>query len=285
MSDELRDETNPETDHEDDLHGGVDEFDVDAYADETFPEDAEQRIEDEDLDTTAVESDEHEDEPDSESADDSAEEIPRFARLAGWFGFLLPPVGAVMGHLFLAWEGKDKDVPGRRHAVTGVIIGWTLTFVLGVTALIGGTLWYESGEEARIQEAREQIAQEELARVLEEAVDSPSAGAVDAQSCDAVFGVLNPETQPEEVSDLVERYEAITDGETPNTEIYTDYAGYLSGFDSPEDFADIDESEAQEREAQTESVMGALNEDSLACVALDEGYFMDNIADRNTTEF
>lgn len=213
------------------------------------------------------------------------DETPRFARLAGWFGFLLPPVGAIMGHLWLAWEGKDKDAPGRRHAVTGIIIGWALTLVLGIAALIGFTLWFESAEQDRVQESREEILQDELDAVLEASEQSPSTGEVDAATCDAVFAVVNPAAAPQEVSDLVASYEVIADGETPNVEAYTSYAEYLDGFESVEDYADITEAEQAERDDRNAEILDALDEDSLGCVALDESYFLDNVADRNTTEF
>lgn len=281
MSDRSRDTTPDETDHGGDLHGGVDEFDVDALDDEDFPEDAEQPIEDEDLVVSEIQTDQDDEEIDSEETDD----VPRFARLAGWFGFLLPPVGAIMGHLWLAWEGKERDAPGRRHAVTGIIVGWFMTFVLIVGALIGFTLWFEAAEDARIQEARDEIMQQELAVILEAAVDSPSAGAVDAEACDAIFAVVNPETPPEELSELIEGYESLAASDTPNSDEYASYAAYLSEFDSTEAFQNLSEDQEQERTENATEVLGALDEDSLACVAFDDAYFLDNIADRNTTEF
>lgn len=270
MSDQKHDET-----HDENVHQGDVKVDPEQSDSATTPTST---------DSAASEDSDGLHEDDAAQSLDAAE-IPRFARLSGWFGFLLPPVGAIMGHIWLAWEGKDKDVPGRRHAVVGIIVGWFLTFVLGVAALVGATLWFEASEEARIQESREQITQEELATVLSAAEDSPATGVIDAATCDGIFSVVNPETPPEDLAQLVGSYEGLAAGETPNADAYADYADYLREFDSAEDFEDLDEAGVAERTENAEMVLEALDEDSLGCVALDENYFLDNVADRNTREF
>lgn len=291
-----------------------DQFEPDGDHKRTgYPEDAVEYTPDETDDSSKDEvlveaTDDVDDDSDIDDEGAGSAPVPLFPKLAGWFAFLLPPVGAIMGHLWLAWEGKEKDVVGRRHAMTGIIVGWFMTFVVTVVGLIGYATWEQSREADRVQESQEQIAEEELAQILALAESSDSLGEVDAVVCDALFTEVIPAPSPsgfvvteyDHISDeLISGYRSMAEGESPYAELYGDYADRLAGFESEEEFNEhLDAnrlSDAEDLGIETDEelpiteegfeVISALDADSLSCVDYDEDYFFDHIADRNTYEF
>lgn len=215
------------------------------------------------------------------------QEVTLMPKLAAVLGFVVGPVGALLGHIWLAWtkdeltfDDNGTVLKSRRYAWVGVFVGWFMTAVLAVV----GFSWYAAGEEAREQaELESQIAEQQdqlRGEILAASSESASVGAVDDALCTvlvedvyaaspATFGIIN-------------HYELITDEaiaayaaaasdevETPHAELYGEYGQHLAQFESMDEFMSFG---AQEHSDVAQPVANALNEDILACVDLDEGY-------------
>lgn len=198
-----------------------------------------------------------------EDGTDDAEELAedlvptRLPVLAAVLAFLAPPAGAVLGHVAVRrtyW----------RHGLSRLAIaaGWTMTALSACGVLV--YLGYRE-EEARIEAlaAAEEQAQEQMRRAIAE---SPSTGLLDEEFCRVLGEVAETApstgfvTSPEQVnSAMVEGYGTLGRTDTPNAQVYDDYAQYLVSF------ADHD---ADEHVAHAEDLQQAVNDDVLACLPL-----------------
>lgn len=178
---------------------------------------------------------------------------------------LLPPVGAVLGHLESGRARRavpPRPVPARaKHAIW---IGWLLTVVLVFAgALALGYAQHLDEEAAQQREAA--LLDEQLAAEDERiAADSPSAGLVSAELCTGLAGVLalSPATgivvdPADATAALVAEYSAYAELAGPNQALAAEYAAHLAAFDSFSEEEKIDMGERQ---------LAALEADSAACL-------------------
>lgn len=211
-------------------------------------------------------------------------------KVAVIFAMVIGPIGALLGHLGLAWS-KDElrynenmsVLKSRRWSWVAVFVGWFMTAV----TLGGIGLWYSAEAESRAQsEAEDELmANQEQVRqeVIAAAPDSPSAGEVDAAFCEVVvddlyhtgsnFGVvLDYRMIPEDSVAAFEHAgsDAVT---TPNGAVYSDYADHLAAVSDGGAAAELSEVDMLTDAAEhAEPVLVGLNDDILGCVDLDESY-------------
>lgn len=213
---------------------------------------------------------------------DQPAQLPLMPRLALWLAVLVPPVGTVMGHLWLVWtkdemtwSQTDEVLHTRRPAWAAVFIGWPMTLLVVAAAVTGVSWWQqESAQEAEqrvAQEAEEQTREE----ITQAASDSPSAGEVDQVFCTALLDGVVAEVP---VTGFVYEYQQISDelltgleqageGVSPNEDVYADYREHLLSFNSAEEFDELDEGS---HTGPAEDLVTALDADQLGCVDLDE---------------
>ncbi|OKI23679.1 hypothetical protein A6A08_02615 [Nocardiopsis sp. TSRI0078] len=191
----------------------------------------------------------------AESAEDLAP--TRLPALAVVLAFLVPPVGAVLGHVAVR-----RTYWRRGLSRLAVAAGWTMTALSASGVLL--YLGYQN-EVARAEAlaAAEEQAQEQMRQAI---ADSPSYGLVDEEFCQTLTEVaeISPRTEfvtsQEQISGaMVEGYETLAGTDTPNAQVYGDYARYLVSFSDH----DVDE-----HVARAEALQQAVNEDVLACLPL-----------------
>lgn len=221
------------------------------------------------------------------------QEVTLMPKLSVLFGFLLGPVGALLGHIWLAWtkdeltyDDNGTVLRSRRYAWVAVFVGWFMTAILVVV----GTGWYTTHTDRQAQAAlASQIEQEQAQlreHIVSQAETSTSVGAVDAGLCEVLvedvyaaspttFGILNDYGLITDEALAAYGAAASDTVETPHSELYAGYREYLEQFDSLEDFAAFG---AEAHVEQADPVANALNEDILACVDLDEQY-LDTLLD------
>lgn len=181
--------------------------------------------------------------------------------------FVLPPAGAVLGHLTLHRRRIERDSQPKttwRKARWAVLVGWVMT---GVLIVLGG-LWLGYSEQKSAQE-QTAAAQELAAKQLQEAADtSPSLGKVDAAFCKDLSALesVSPETMiirdgSQITVEILNGYRAISAGKTPNAGLYVGYISHLRDFDALSD--DVKSAEALK-------VRTALRDDALACTRVEQ---------------
>lgn len=199
----------------------------------------------------------------SEDGTGDAEELAgdlvptRLPALAAVLAFLVPPAGAVLGHVAVRRTYWRRGL--SRLAITA---GWTMTALSACGVLL--YLGYRE-EEARIEAlaAAEERAQEQMRQAI---AGSPSTGLLDEEFCRVLGEVAETApatgfvTSPEQInSAMVEGYGTLGRTDTPNAQVYDDYAEYLVSFDDH----DVDE-----HVAHAEDLQQAVNDDVLACLPL-----------------
>ncbi|WP_156365883.1 hypothetical protein [Nocardiopsis sp. NRRL B-16309] len=198
-------------------------------------------------------------EDDTGEAAEPAEDLAptRLPALAVVLAFLVPPVGAVLGH-----TAVRRTYWRRGLSRLAIAAGWTMTALSASGLLL--YLHYRD-EVARVEalEAAEEQAQEEMRQAIAE---SPSYGLVDEDFCQALTEVaeISPPTEfvtsQEQISGtMIEGYETLAGTDTPNAQVYGDYAHYLVSFT---------DHEVNEHVARAEELQQAVNDDVLACLPL-----------------
>ena len=198
-------------------------------------------------------------EDDTGEAAELAEDLAptRLPALAVVLAFLVPPVGAVLGH-----AAMRRTYWRRGLSRLAIVAGWTMT-ALSASGLLLYLHYLDDVARIEALEAVEEQAQEEMRQAIAE---SPSYGLVDEEFCQtlAEVGEISPPTDfvtgPEQISGtMVEGYEALAGTDTPNAQVYDDYARYLVSFT---------DHEVDEHVARAEELQQAVNEDVLACLPL-----------------
>ncbi|MBB6121595.1 hypothetical protein [Nocardiopsis algeriensis] len=183
----------------------------------------------------------------------------RLPALAAILAFLVPPAGAVLGHI--AVRRTYWRLGLSRLAIRA---GWTMTVLSSCGVLI--YLGYQD-EVARIEAlaAAEEQAREQLREAIAE---SPSTGLLDEEFCRVLSEVAETApatgfvTNPEQISSaMVEGYGELGQTDTPNAQVYGDYAQYLVSFT---------DHDADEHAAHAEGLQQAVNDDVPACLALED---------------
>lgn len=214
------------------------------------------------------------------------QKAPLPPRLAALLSFLLPPVGVVLGHLWLFWTkdelriDQDADAAereyimrSRRPAWLALVVGYPLTLLVSLAVVVGVTYYQQSAQQDEIAA----IEAEQREELLEAAADSESAGEVSTGFCDQLIGETLAQSPPSgfvvsyaEIDDeLIAGYEALSDEQSPNSAVYGDYAAHLSSFDDEQSWDDYDPEDHAEA---AQPVGAALDADSLGCADLDEQY-------------
>lgn len=171
--------------------------------------------------------------------------------------FVLPPVGAVLGHLSLR-----RYLNRRKLSRAAIIVGWVLTVVAVMLSL---TFFAWRGEQSQVQAYQTQVSKDQ--QELEKAVEaSPSRGKVDRAFCQALTTVADMTPSDGFVRDksqispsLVNGFAVMGGMTTPNKDFYAGYAEHLKVFD---------EHTAQEHTDQALGLRTAMNDDALGCIGL-----------------
>lgn len=172
---------------------------------------------------------------------------------------LLPPIGALLGHLAL------RLTRARQVLSWGaIIIGWMMTAVM----VVGAVLYFEArGEQEAFAEAQQQ-RQEQMHQAIE---DSPSTGRVSEEFCTAFVTAMQASppsgyiTHPEQLNDeLLAAYEELAQIESPHSQTYTAYHQYLVQIDTAEELDELPTE--QEHQESAEQLDAALMDDVPACV-------------------
>lgn len=181
----------------------------------------------------------------------------RLPALAAVLAFLAPPVGALLGHLAVR-----RTYWRRGLSRLAVVAGWSMT-VLGACGVLVYLGYREEVTRIEALAAVEEQAREELLQAI---AGSPSTGRVDEEFCRVLSEVA--ETAPdtgfvtasEQISTaMVEGYGALGRTDTPNAQVYDEYARYLAAFP---------EHDGQEHLAHAEDLRQAVDDDVLACLPL-----------------
>ncbi|GAB2481158.1 hypothetical protein GCM10026982_01260 [Nocardiopsis aegyptia] len=196
-------------------------------------------------------------EDDTGEAAESAKDLAptRLPALAVLLAFLVPPAGAVLGHVTVR-----RTYWRRSLSRLAIAAGWTMT-ALSASGLLLYLNYQDRVARAEAVAAAEAQAEEQMRRAI---ADSPSYGLVDEEFCQALTEVaeISPRTEfvtsQEQISGaMLEGYETLAGTDTPNAQVYGDYAEYLTSF------ADHD---VDGHVAQAEALQQAVNEDVLACL-------------------
>lgn len=187
----------------------------------------------------------------------SDEFSPRQPVLALVLAFVLPPVGAILGHLSLR-----QYLNRRKFSRAAVIIGWVLTVIAVMLSL---TFFAWRGEQSSVQAYQAQVAKSQ--QELEKAVAaSPSRGKVDREFCQTFTSVANMTPSDGFVRDKVQITPSLVNGfavmggmKTPNKAFYADYAEHLKTFD---------DHDSQTHTDQALGLRKVMNEDALGCIGL-----------------
>jgi uncharacterized membrane protein len=170
---------------------------------------------------------------------------------------VLPPVGALLGHLYL--DQLDDD---DWRALVAVIVGWIMAVVMVIALVL--FLGYDEQQSAlREQQAKRDRAAQELDRAVEA---SPSYGKVDAAFCRSLVSTMDEMPPPGWVQSsdqvtpgLLSSLDEVAAIESPNQAQYSVYRDYLVSFD--------DHTAVEHVEMYT-AAKTAFEEDSLACIPL-----------------
>lgn len=238
--------------------------------------------------------------------DIEADEVPSFLRRARILSIVLAPIGALMAHLWLAWEGKEADRDHRKHALSSIFIGWPITLVVGL-----GLIFYfaETSEQRALDNQREEAVEEvedQREQIIAQAAESDSVGEVDAAFCDAMRDDLRDQMPAtgmlivdiDEVDeDFVDGLRSVSEtGQSPNAELYEEYADLLEGFEDQQAFEDHLDALTQQYDDEQEFMESSIEaqvatqyeHDFFACIDLDTEAYLDfepeEIVDRQLEE-
>lgn len=187
----------------------------------------------------------------------------RLPVIAAVLAFVLPPVGAVLGHI-----GMRRTYWRRRLLWLSIIIGWLLTLVLASGYLV----WDLDRSHEAAQQSRHEQADAQMREMIKQ---SDSYGKVDEDFCADLKTAVQTEvpqgmTSSDEVpDDSIAAYQKLADSTTPHAKTYANFVDYL------QDVADDEDVSAKDQAAVEQHFTTATESDIIACLPLVDDRFSD----------